>query len=56
MQLMDQALLELVSGGAVDPDEAFLKAFDKKEFIPHVTRLELLDMVGPPAPPPEQGP
>jgi twitching motility protein PilT len=50
MQLMDQALLDLVSAGSVDPDEAFLKAFDKREFIPHVTRLELLDLVGPPAP------
>jgi len=49
MQLLDQALLELVIEGRIDPDEAFLKAVDKKEFIPHVTRLELLDTVGPPA-------
>ena len=38
--------------GTVDPDEAFLKAFDRKEFIPHVTRMELLDMVVPPSPEP----
>jgi twitching motility protein PilT len=50
MQLMDAALHDLVRVGEIDPDEAFLKAADKKEFIPHVTRLELLDMVGPPAP------
>jgi hypothetical protein len=50
MQLMDQALLDLVSAGSIDPDEAFLKAFDKREFIPHVTRMELIDMVGAPAP------
>jgi twitching motility protein PilT len=49
MQLLDQALLELVRVGEIDPDEAFLKAGDKREFIPHVTRLELLDLVGPPA-------
>jgi twitching motility protein PilT len=48
MQLMDQALLELVRLGQADPDEAFLKAHDKKEFIPHVTKMELLDMVGAP--------
>jgi twitching motility protein PilT len=50
MQLMDQALLDLVSAGSIDPDEAFLKALDKREFIPHVTRMELIDMVGAPAP------
>jgi twitching motility protein PilT len=50
MQLMDQALLNLVRLGEVDPDEAFLRALDKKEFIPFVTRTELLDFVGAPAP------
>jgi twitching motility protein PilT len=50
MQLLDQALLELVRLGEIDPDEAFLRAFDKKELIPFVTRPELLAMVGPPAP------
>ena len=49
MQLLDQALHDLVRLGEIDPDEAFLKAEDKREFIPHVTRLELLDLVGPPA-------
>ncbi|MFN8176528.1 MAG: PilT/PilU family type 4a pilus ATPase [bacterium] len=51
MQLLDQALLELLRVGEIDPDEAFLRATDKKEFIHHVTRLELLDLVGGPAPP-----
>ena len=50
MQLMDQALYDLVRRDEVDPDEAFLRATDKREFIPHVTRMELLDLVGPPAP------
>jgi twitching motility protein PilT len=49
MQLLDQSLLELVRVGEIDPDEAFLKADDKRDLIPHVTRLELLDMVGSPA-------
>jgi twitching motility protein PilT len=49
MQLLDQALLELVRVGEIDPDEAFLKATDKRELTAHVTRLELLEMVGPPA-------
>ena len=42
MQLMDQALLALVQSGDVDPNEAFLKATDKKEFIFYVTQPELL--------------
>ncbi|MEP7027295.1 MAG: PilT/PilU family type 4a pilus ATPase [Candidatus Eisenbacteria bacterium] len=42
MQLMDQALLSLVQSGEIDPDDAFLKALDKKEFAPFVTRPELL--------------
>jgi twitching motility protein PilT len=50
MQLMDQTLLNLVRLGEVDPDEAFLRALDKKEFIPFVTRMELLDFVGAPVP------
>ena len=36
MQLMDQALLNLVRLGDIDPDEAFLRAVDKAEFIPFV--------------------
>jgi len=50
MQLLDQALLELVRLGEVDPDEAFLRAVDKRELIPFVTKMELLDLVGGPAP------
>jgi len=49
MQLLDQTLFDLVRMGEVDPDEAFLKAADKKEFIPFVTRMELLELVGAPA-------
>jgi len=42
MQLMDQALLNLVRAGDIDPDEAFLKAQDKQEFVLFVTKPELL--------------
>jgi twitching motility protein PilT len=42
MQLMDQALLNLVRSGDINPDEAFLKATDKQEFVLFVTRPELL--------------
>ena len=53
MQLMDQALLALVQSGDIDPNEAFLKATDKKEFIFYVTQPELLKaMDGGPAPAP----
>jgi twitching motility protein PilT len=45
MQLMDQALLNLVRAGDIDPDEAFLKATDKQEFVLYVTRPELLATV-----------
>jgi twitching motility protein PilT len=49
MQLMDQAMLTLVQAGEIDPDEAFLKATDKREFIPHVIDVELLKLMdGPP--------
>jgi hypothetical protein len=44
MQLMDQSLLALVRAGDIDPDEAFLRAEDKLEFIPFVTKTELLAM------------
>ncbi len=47
MQLMDQALLGLVQSGCVDPDEAFLRASDKREFARFVTRPELKAMAGP---------
>jgi Tfp pilus assembly ATPase PilU len=42
MQLMDQALLSLVRSGDIDPDEAFLRAADKQEFVLFVTKPELL--------------
>jgi len=45
MQLMDQALLQLVRAGDIDPDEAFLKATEKREFVPFVTRPELRAVV-----------
>jgi twitching motility protein PilT len=45
MQLMDQALLNLVRAGDVDPDEAYLKATDKQEFVLFVTKPESLAMV-----------
>jgi twitching motility protein PilT len=43
MQLMDQALLALVRSGDIDPDEAYLKAGDKREFVPFVTHPQLLE-------------
>ena len=46
MQLFDHALLEMVKRSEVDPDEAFLRATDKRPFVPFVTKSELLDMVG----------
>jgi hypothetical protein len=42
MQLMDQSLIALVRSGDIDPDEAYLKAVDKREFAPFVTKPELL--------------
>ena len=42
MQLLDQTLLKLVQAGSIDPNEAFLKAVDKREFIFHVTDPSLL--------------
>jgi twitching motility protein PilT len=42
MQLMDQALLALVQSGDIDPNEAFLKATDKKDFIFYVTEPGLV--------------
>ena len=45
MQLMDQAMLTLVNAGEIDPDEAFQKATDKREFIPHVVNPDLLKLM-----------
>lgn len=49
MQLMDQSLLSLVQSGDIDPNEAFLKASDKKEFIFYVTQTQLLETIDPTA-------
>jgi twitching motility protein PilT len=46
MQLMDQALLNLVRSGDIDPDEAFLRATDKRELGRFVTREELRRWAG----------
>jgi len=45
MQLMDQALMAFVRSGDIDPNEAFLRATDKSEFVLHVTRPELLSVL-----------
>ena len=50
MQLMDQSLLSLLQVGEIDPDEAFLAATDKKEFIPFVQNTQLLATLDGPAP------
>ena len=52
MQLMDMALLALVRAGDVDPDEAFLKSIDKREFIEYVTDRSLLNLIGSATAPP----
>lgn len=41
MQIMDQALLTLVRSGDIDPDDAFLRAQDKREFIQYISRPDL---------------
>jgi len=46
MQLMDQALLSMVQAGNIDPDEAFIRANDKREFLRFVTRPELKTLFG----------
>jgi len=45
MQLMDQSLLALVRSGDIDPNEAFLRAVDKRELGRHVTRADLQSLV-----------
>jgi twitching motility protein PilT len=47
MQLMDRALLTLVQAGDIDPNDAFLRATDKKEFIFYVTQTDLLTQLEP---------
>jgi twitching motility protein PilT len=44
MQSMDQALLTLVKAGEIDPDDAFLKAVDRREFVRFVTQPGLLNL------------
>jgi twitching motility protein PilT len=46
MQLMDQALLSMVQAGNIDPDEAFIRAKDKREFARFVTRPEVKTLFG----------
>jgi twitching motility protein PilT len=45
MQALDQALLNLVRSGDIDPDDAYLRAIDKREFVPFITRADLLQLV-----------
>lgn len=45
MQMMDQALLEAMHQKAIDPDEAYLYANDKKQFQRFVTNANLLPKV-----------
>lgn len=42
MKLMDQALLEEVEAGLIDPDEAYQLALEKKPFLRHVTDSSLI--------------
>lgn len=42
---MDQALLEAMHQKAIDPDEAYLYANDKKQFQRFVTNANLLPKV-----------
>jgi twitching motility protein PilT len=55
MQLMDEAMLTLVNAGEIDPDEAFQKATDKREFIPHVVNPDLLRLMDGPVGGPKFG-
>ncbi|MFP4161935.1 MAG: type IV pilus twitching motility protein PilT, partial [Ectothiorhodospira sp.] len=45
MQLLDQALLEAIQRGEVDPDDAYLYATDKQAFQRHVTNADLLPRI-----------
>jgi twitching motility protein PilT len=42
MQLMDQALLDLVTSKQIDPDQAYLYAEEKKHFERYVTDRSML--------------
>ncbi len=45
MQLMDQALMEAIEAGEIDPDDAYLYATDKQQFQRFVTDPSLLPKV-----------
>jgi len=45
MQLLDHALLALVRSGDIDPDEAFIRATEKQEFVRYITKPELRFLV-----------
>ena len=45
MQLMDQALLLQVQAGEIDPNDAYLRSTDRREFLRFVTETELLQLV-----------
>lgn len=51
MQLMDQALLQMVNAGDIDPDEAFIRATDRRELAKFVTDPELLGLAEGQSPP-----
>ncbi len=43
MQLLDQAIMEFLMSGAIDPREAYLKANNKQTFLPHLKETETED-------------
>jgi twitching motility protein PilT len=45
MRMMDQELLYLVEAGEIDPNDAFLKATDRRELLFHVTSPDLVGLV-----------
>ena len=45
MHLMDQSLMQLVRAGAIDPNQAYLKAQDKREFQSLVTDADLSALI-----------
>jgi twitching motility protein PilT len=45
MQLMDQALLDVINAKEVDPDDAYRYALDKRKFQRFVTNTELVQLV-----------
>lgn len=42
MHLMDQSMLQLVQASEIDPDEAYNRATDKRDFIPFVNNPDLI--------------